>query len=294
MTNKKTLNISSPPPDPYVKTDEPLLWLGGAGRESRDENYFFDTRHRDDRSHIVMQLTLSGCGFYKRGPTEELLTPNRAFFDRIPNTFRYGHARRPDAQHGEKYELVFVSMYGPVAQRWMRRLHRSFGPVLSFGTDSSIGELMQGIAKRHEHGVRRLDRYLVSAQLYALLMQTWSVLSRSKLKMEPRVERAIEVIDRRAGDASLTVQTLAESLECSRAHLTRTFHRATGQTPLEYVTQKRLRLAAWALRRSDDKIDVIARRCGFGSANYLCRVFRQRWKITPAQYRQSGVELLLE
>jgi len=224
-----------------------------------------------------------------------VLVPARhAWIDRIPGTFRYGHTALPGRPAGERYELVYVSFTGPVALRWMRRLHKAFGPVLDFGSDRSVAEMMTAIVARYETGPARVDRYLASAQLYALLMQTWSVLSRSKLKMEPRVERAIEVIDRRAGDASLTVQTLAESLQCSRAHLTRTFHRATGQTPLEYVTQKRLRLAAWALRRSDDKIDVIARRCGFGSANYLCRVFRQRWKITPAQYRQSGVELLLE
>ena len=286
--------LAPPPADPFVKTDEPLLWLSSGGRESRDASYFFDTRRRSERQHVVFQLTLGGCGFYQRGNHRTLVPARHAWIDRIPGTFRYGHTALPGRPAGERYELVYVSFTGPVALRWMRRLHKAFGPVLDFGSDRSVAEMMTAIVARYETGPARVDRYLASAQLYALLMQTWSVLTRSRLQLEPRVEEALTLINERAGRPEFSVEDMAKILACSREHMTRQFHRATGMTPSAYLTQHRLRLATRALRRSDDKIEAVARRCGFNSANYLCRVFRQRWRITPAQYRRAGVELLLD
>lgn len=284
--------LRPPPADPVVRTDEPLLWLGGSGRESRTSAaYFYEARTRRDPPHVTIQLTLDGTGFYERGRDRRLLPRGFAYIDQIPGPFRYGYA--PESHAGEVYELVFVTIAGPTAQRWMRRIHAGFGPVLDLGNDRAIADMMLAIAGRWDQR-QRIDRYLMSAQLYALLMQIHSALTRSRLQLEPRVERAIALIEQHAGDARFNVEALAAKLDCSREHLTRHFRRATGMTPSSYLTQQRMRSAAWALRHSDDKIDVIAHRCGFSGSNYLCRMFRQRWKLTPAQYRRSSVELLID
>lgn len=284
--------LKPPPADPFMRTDEPLLWLGGAGREARsDVGYFYDARLRTDLPHVTLQLTLSGIGFYQRGRDRRLLPQGWAFIDQIPGPFHYGYA--PESRPGEVYDLVFVTLAGSTAHRWMKRIHAAFGPVLDLSNDRTIADMMLAIVARHDAG-QRIDRYHASAQLYALLMELYSVLTRSRLQHEPRVEQAIALIEQHAGDARFNVETLAAKLGCSREHLTRHFRRATGMTPSSYLMQKRIRLATWALRRSDDKIDVIARRCGFSGSNYLCRVFRKRWKLTPAQYRRSRVELLID
>ncbi len=284
--------LRPPPADPFVRTDEPLLWLGGAGRESRDSAaYFHDAGARLDPPHVALQLTLGGTGFYQRGRDRRLLPRGWAFIDQIPGQFRYGYA--PESRPGEAYELVFVSITGQTALRWLRRIHAAFGPVLDLGNDRAVTDMMLALSGRVDQR-QRIDRYLASAQCYALLMELYSALTRSRLRLEPRVERAIALIEQHAGDARFNVEALAERLDCSREHLTRHFRRATGMTPSSYLTQQRMRLVAWALRRSDDKIEVIAHRCGFSGSNYLCRVFRQRWKLTPAQYRRSSVELLFD
>src|SRR5688572_13038740 len=121
--------LRPPPADPFVRTDEPLLWLGSAGRETRvGTDYFYDARHRLDASHVTLQLTLAGTGFYARGRDRRLLPRDHAFIDRIPGPFQYGYA--PESRAGEPYELVFLSTVGPAAMRWMRRIHVAFGPVI--------------------------------------------------------------------------------------------------------------------------------------------------------------------
>jgi AraC-like DNA-binding protein len=85
--------------------------------------------------------------------------------------------------------------------------------------------------------------------------------------------------------ADFQIEMLSSQLDCSREHLSRQFRVATGVSPSGYLIQHRLRLAAREIRATGDKLELIARRTGFSCANYLCRAFRQRFGITPAQFR---------
>lgn len=266
---------------PWVRTGEPLLWFGGGGHEVRTSaDYFFDAVRRPDRPHACLQLTLAGSGFYENHRGRFSLPVGTAWFDVIPGPFRYGYS--PQAR--EPYELVHVSFTGPPAMRWHRRIVDAFGSVLSFGPGNAVAPLMLAITRAHAAGTLR-DRYLASAQLYQLLMTLFSALSQNRLATAPRLARAISLIDQRATDISFNVQTLAEQLSCSREHLARLFRAGMGVGPLDYLTQHRLRLVARELRQSDDKLERIARRCGFSGANYLCRTFRKHTRISPAEFR---------
>jgi len=204
-----------------------------------------------------------------------------AYFDRIPGPFEYGFlpgARRP-------YEHVFVSLAGPVARRWHGRVVRQFGNVLNFGRQSPVAALMLAIAHSAESGTLP-DRYLLSGQLYQLLMTVFSTLRVSRLNTTPRATRAVELITTHAREALFNIEALAERLDCSREYLTRQFTSAVGVSPSDYLTQHRVRLAATELRTTSDKLDAVARRCGFSGANYFCRVFKQRTGATPAEFRK--------
>jgi AraC-like DNA-binding protein len=268
---------------PWLRTVEPLLWLGGAGHETRTpaDNYFFDTRKRKDQPHIVLQLTLGGAGFYERGGKRILLKPGMAFFDMIPGNFRYGYPQ----ELNEPYEQVYITMTGSVAQRWWKRITRAFGTVLNFGSTNPIAPLLLAVVRQYQEKTLR-DRYLASAQLYQVLMTVLSTLNQSRAATSPLVNSAIAIIDQRGRDPSFNVSVLAGDLGCSREYLSRQFRSSMGVTPLDYVTQHRVRLAAAAIRSGSGKLDVVAQRCGFAGANYLCRVFRQQYGLTPMEFRK--------
>ncbi|GIW75954.1 MAG: hypothetical protein KatS3mg104_1017 [Phycisphaerae bacterium] len=274
--------------DPFVESSEPLMGLAGMGQEIRsDESYYYDARRRLDRPHVVFQLTLEGTGFYKRGGKRHLLNPNTAFMDQIPGDFEYGYA----AESPGPYRFLFVSMSGKMAFQWMKRIHRQFGAVHFFGNDDSIADQLRTIIVPHEQ--QWLDRYQQSAVLYALVMQIYSVLMRSRIEQSALVCQAIRRIHSLASDPGFGVGDLARILECSREHLARQFQQATGLSPMAYLSRVRLQWAAHELRSSEDKLEVVARKCGFSSANYLCRMFRKRWGVTPAQYRQNPGMVLI-
>lgn len=70
--------------------------------------------------------------------------------------------------------------------------------------------------------------------------------------------------------------------ECFRA-----FHDALRTSPLEYVTDVRLRHACMRLAKGNESITGIALACGFGSASFFGKVFRAHFGTTPTAYRQS-------
>lgn len=267
--------------DPWVRTHEPLIWLGGAGHERRGPEYFFDCRRRPDRPHMVIQFTLSGCGFYERPGMGRILLPRGlAFIDVIPGNFRYGYA----AESRGPYELLYVAMAGAIARRWHQRIVQGFGHVLRFDPEGLVAAQMRALARQRAEAAPG-DRYLMSGRLHQLLMSVMSALTRSRIEPSSLTARALAHIVERAASPGFQIQQLAAALNCSREHLSRQFRPAMGVSPSDYLIQHRLRLAAREIRGGNDKLETIAHRCGFAGANYLCRAFRQRYGITPGQYR---------
>lgn len=257
-----------------------LIELSGAGHEWRGPDYFWNARLRDDQPHYVLQLTLSGQGFYEDANGRSELPPGSAFFDRIPGPFSYGHAPGGTGV----YEQVFVSVRGPLAFRIAREIVSEFGNVLRFDPSSTLVAQLLGVVHGVEAGTL-VDPYQRSARLYGILMSVRSELAASRVAMSVRVSRAMDLIRQHAIDHRFGIDRLAEMLGCSREHLAREFRSAAGVTPSDHLTAVRLRLAGRMLREHPDKLDVIARRCGFSGANYFCRIFRQRTGVTPAQFR---------
>src|SRR5690606_29099743 len=122
-------------------------------------------------------------------------------------------------------------------------------------------------------------------QLYQLIMTIYSTLRGSRVSTNPRIARAMGLIAAHAHEPHFNIDALAERLHCSREYLSRQFRAAAGVTPSDYLVQHRIRLAARLLRETDDKLDIVARRCGLSGANYLCRLFRRQTGVTPAQFR---------
>jgi AraC-like DNA-binding protein len=269
--------------NPRLRTDEPLLWLAGAGHEVRtDQSYYYDCRQRRDRPQVTIQFTLAGTGFYQDRRGRTLLPAGWAFVSVIPGEFEYGFA----PQSTGPYELAFISIDGTEATAWHERLVSSFGHLLDLSDAESIRPMLLNIAHARETS-RLPDRYVLSAQIYALLMEIYSTLNRTRLSTTPRVTQAMQLIADHADDAGFGIHQLAAAMDCSREHLTRLFRTATGVSPIDYLTQQRLRRAAQALRATNDKLEAIAQRCGFSSANYFCRTFRERVGTTPARFRKQ-------
>ena len=83
----------------------------------------------------------------------------------------------------------------------------------------------------------------------------------------------------------LSLDELAHETDYSRAHFLRMFRAATGKTPHQYLTERRIERAKSMLLEAK-KISLIdvAARCGFSSQSHLTRVFRKHVGVTPGEF----------
>lgn len=67
----------------------------------------------------------------------------------------------------------------------------------------------------------------------------------------------------------------------------------TGSSFVSYLNEYRLSEAAQLLRGSDKKILTVANETGFDSLSNFNRQFRQRYGVTPREYRKGEQTLSL-
>jgi transcriptional regulator GlxA family with amidase domain len=85
--------------------------------------------------------------------------------------------------------------------------------------------------------------------------------------------------------ARLGIADLAGHAGLSPRHLQRRFAAEMGTPPASYVERVRVESARRALTEGNDPVEAIARRCGFGTAETLRRVFQRRLGVAPSEYR---------
>jgi len=88
-------------------------------------------------------------------------------------------------------------------------------------------------------------------------------------------------------DQALSVDVLAEQACMSRRTFTRRFRQATGSTVVDWLRHQRLAMAQQLLESTDQSIELIASRSGFGSATSLRMLFKDSFQISPTNYRRE-------
>jgi transcriptional regulator GlxA family with amidase domain len=88
-------------------------------------------------------------------------------------------------------------------------------------------------------------------------------------------------------DQPLTVEVLARRAATSPRTFARRFVATTGTTPLQWLLRQRVLLAQRQLETTDDPIERIAERCGFGSAAGMRIHFQRQVGTNPTSYRRT-------
>lgn len=86
-------------------------------------------------------------------------------------------------------------------------------------------------------------------------------------------------------DEDLSLNTLAALAGLTTFHFARAFKKATGQSPRQYVLERRMARARTCLETTDLSLAEIAYSSGFSSQAHMTDVFRRRLGITPGKYK---------
>ncbi|RWI50294.1 MAG: AraC family transcriptional regulator [Mesorhizobium sp.] len=85
----------------------------------------------------------------------------------------------------------------------------------------------------------------------------------------------------------IRISDLSGPLDLSEGHFYRAFRGATGRSPLQVISERRVERAAILLSRTNRSINEIAFDVGFASPSHLARTFRGILDASPSTYRRE-------
>ncbi len=85
----------------------------------------------------------------------------------------------------------------------------------------------------------------------------------------------------------ITIQQAASLCGYSSSHFMKYFKKYTGMAFIEYLNDYRLTAAGHKLLNAKASVTSIAQGCGFDNLSYFNRLFRQKYGLSPRQYRRQ-------
>lgn len=110
------------------------------------------------------------------------------------------------------------------------------------------------------------------------------------------IQQLVDDVDdciRRKANDDLTLSHLASQYGYSEYHFSRKFREISGMSLRDYLRYRKLAFALKQLRDSRQSILEIALDYGFSSHEAFTRAFREAYGISPSQYRQHPVPVVL-
>ena len=88
-------------------------------------------------------------------------------------------------------------------------------------------------------------------------------------------------------NSNLNSEMLAENIFMSKSQLNRKVKAITGMNTAAYIKQSRLSHAQVLLRDPEKSIGDIVLMCGFESASYFTKLFKEKFGMTPSDYKKE-------
>jgi AraC family transcriptional regulator len=183
--------------------------------------------------------------------------------------------------NGLQQKSVTVAFHNQLYRK-DERFHRLVAGLRALKGEASFNKFM------FEEHMTALLHYLL-AQHRDLLQQVAklpAVKQSTRLEVYRRLSYALDYLHAHADD-TVDLDALAASACLSRYHFLRLFKLAYGLSPYQYWQSLRLEKARHLLRHTSLPVEDIAFSLGFENSNSLSRLFHQRLKMYPTQYRQS-------
>ena len=235
-----------------------------------------------------IEITLANRAYYVRKNQGYFTNSNvLSRFSKVTDTvLAHTHLFHPIFLSGH-FKSIFETKYlDPV-------IHNKNIDALIFTGETSnqqkiLQKLRQASALQHEENVEFQTRNLFS-ELWLLLLE--------EIKEQPahtvnfqnqeRVQNMLTFIHAHYSE-KLTLNDIAAAVSVSTRECIRCFRNTIRQTPLEYVMEYRLNMAKRLLDDTEMSITDLSLQCGFSSNAYFGKIFREKYGMTPLQYRNRS------
>ena len=234
------------------------------------------------RSGYLIHYILGGKGIYKTDGKIYSLSEGDAFLIR-PNTLIYYEA---DKYHPWTY--TWIGFQGIKIEEYLKRTSLLYEPCFHYDKDDRVRLCHEKMFEAYNLPQNR--DLMMNSILYEYLYLLASKFPRkyipAKEKKITYVEEALRYIENNYAH-HVNIQVIADYLNIERTYLYRLFKDITGTSPQEYLLDYRIRRAFSVLNYTELPVNDIEWSVGYEDPMYFSRLFKQKKKRTPTQYRKG-------
>ncbi len=231
------------------------------------------------RTIYTLHYCIQGKGTFIMNGKKFIIQPKQLFL-MYPNVKIYAraHAVTP-------WELCWCGFKGSDARLLCDAIGFSPNtPVIETEDPSTVHDMLMGIY--NHRGNKPYQLIYMTSQLYALLA---FLMEKSSNPVTiygnfQYVQKAIEFIELHYTE-KITVEDIATYVEISRTTLYRAFIDNHSISPLDYLTEYRIRVACNLLEKGNPSIKELSYAAGFNSPFYFSTVFKRLIGISPSDYK---------
>ena len=148
---------------------------------------------------------------------------------------------------------------------------------------SGCGKCHKISDRNNRRGSRMIQAY--AQMILAHVFTTMPMMDKSAVGSDDLIYNAVEYVAKNFRE-NISLEKMAYELCVSKYVLSRMFAKTFHCNFSKYVNGVRLNYAVAALENTMDSITNICLDCGFESQRTFNRVFKERYKITPREYRK--------
>lgn len=148
-----------------------------------------------------------------------------------------------------------------------------------------VNELAENIVKEYETLIKSPPA--LKALIYKLLAYLGKEALTSYDKKHLLISPAIDFMEKNPVN-SLSVEQLANMCHVSSGCFRKLFREYAGKSPIQYIIDRKIKMAKKMLENSNTSIERIAELLEFESSAYFCKLFKKKTKMTPTEYRNSN------
>lgn len=148
---------------------------------------------------------------------------------------------------------------------------------------SDVMNFQESISKKI-YGCRHIDEYFEI--MHELLGKTADYINTAANKKALIIYECEKYIEEHYEEC-LTVSEISRELGVSLSYLSRIFKKATGNTIINYINEKKIEKAKEYLKYTDMKVYEIAEKLGFENTTYFSSFFKKYTSVSPKDYKET-------
>ena len=242
-----------------------------------------DPVHMPPHLHEAIEIVYVTDGCIELGVGQELYHMEKGDFAIVfPNVIHHYQVLKPG-----KNKVIYLYLDPSILPFYYKEVQMyspQYPVIKSQNVHPDVVNAIKFLMDKNEH-----SQLLIKAYAHIILAYVFTempMIDKNEIGSNDLIYRSVAYVAKNYG-SPITLEKMANELGVSKYVLSRMFAKTFHCNFSKYVNGIRLNNAVTELENSQDSITNISLNCGFESQRTFYRAFKDRFKLTPREYRKK-------